>query len=62
MEQLQAFAQSCLCELPRRQMPVDELYAVLRAMKAGDLSADEVIRRLSPSPQWVWTAMEPETQ
>jgi IS1 family transposase len=45
-----------------RQIQVDELYAVLRAMKAGDLSEDEAIRRLSPSPHWVWTAMDPETK
>ena len=62
MEQLQAFAHYFLCEIHVRQLQVDELYAVLRTMKAGDLRADEAIRRLSPSPQWVWTAMDPETK
>ncbi len=45
-----------------RQIQVDELYAVLSAMKDGDLSEDEAIRRLSRSPHWVWTAMDPETK
>ena len=44
-----------------RQRQVDEFYAVLRARKDGDLSEDEVIRRLSRSPRWMWTAMDPET-
>ena len=62
VDQLQAFAHYFLCEIHVRQLQVDELYAVLRAMKAGDLSEDEAIRRLSPSPHWVWTAMDPETK
>jgi len=60
--QLQAFARYYLCEVHVRQIQVDELYAVLSAMKAGDLSEDEAIRRLSRSPQWLWTAMDPETK
>jgi hypothetical protein len=62
VDQLQAFAHYFLCELHVRQIPVDELYAVLRAMKAGGLSEDEAIRRLSPSPHEVWTARDPETK
>jgi hypothetical protein len=62
VDQLQAFAHYFLCEIHVRQLQVDELYAVLKAMKAGDLSEDEAIRRLSPSPHWVWTAMDPETK
>jgi len=61
-DHLQAFARYCLCEVHVRQIQVDELYAVLSAMKAGDLSEDEAIRRLSRSPQWLWTAMDPETK
>src|SRR5262249_20396660 len=62
VDQLQAFAHYFLCEIHVRQLQVDELYAVLSAMKTGDLGEDEVIRRLSPSPHWVWTAMDPETK
>src|SRR5262249_19909818 len=61
-DQLQAFSRYFLCDLHVRQRQLDELYAVLRAVKGGALSEDEAIRRLSRSPQWVWTAMDPETK
>src|SRR5499427_2826655 len=61
-EQLRAFSCYCLCDLHGRQIQLDELYAVLSAVKGGELSEDEAIRRLSRSPQWVWTAMDPETK
>jgi IS1 family transposase len=38
------------------------MYAVLREVKAGELSDDEVIQRLERSPYWVWTAMAPESK
>jgi IS1 family transposase len=62
VDQLQAFAHYFLGAVHVRQLQVDELYAVLSAMKTGDLSEDEAIRRLSQSPHWVWTAMDPETK
>src|SRR5262245_36380120 len=61
-EQLRAFSGYFLCDLLVRQIQLDELYAVLSAVKGGALSEDEAIRRLSRSPQWVWTAMDPETK
>ena len=61
-EQLRAFACYFLCDLHVRQIQLDELYAVLSAVKGGELSEDEAIRRLSRSSQWVWTAMDPETK
>ncbi len=61
-DQLQAFSRYVLCEVHVRQIQVDELYAVLSAVKDGELSEDEAIKRLSRSPQWVWTAMDPETK
>jgi len=61
-DQLQAFSRYFLCDLHVRQIQLDELYAVLSAVKGGELSEDEAIRRLSRSPQWVWTAMDPETK
>jgi hypothetical protein len=39
---------------------LDELYAVLRALKAGEISDDEAMKRLERSPYWVWTAMDPK--
>jgi IS1 family transposase len=35
---------------------------VLRALKAGEIGADEAIQRLERSPSWVWTAMAPESK
>jgi transposase-like protein len=40
------------------QLQLDELYAVLRDLKTGEISEDEAIKRLARSPSWVWTAMD----
>jgi transposase-like protein len=61
-EQLTAFSAYFLCEVHVEQLQLDELYAVLREVKAGELSDDEAIQRLERSPYWVWTAMEPESK
>jgi hypothetical protein len=61
-DQLQAFSRYFLCDVHVRQVQLDELYAVLRAVKDGELSEDEAIQRLDHSPCWVWTAMDPETK
>jgi hypothetical protein len=61
-EQLRAFSASCLCNLHVRQLPLDELYAGLREVKAGALSDAEASKRLERSPYWVWTAMDPESK
>jgi IS1 family transposase len=60
--QLRAFAQYFLCDLHLTQVQLDELYAVLSAVKDGALSEAKAIERLSRSPQWVWTAMDPESK
>src|SRR5919204_6676808 len=56
-EQLRAFASYFLHELHINQVQLDELYAVLSAVKDGEVSAAEAIARLERSPQWVWVAM-----
>jgi IS1 family transposase len=61
-EQLRAFSAYFLCDLHVKQLQLDELYAVLRALKAGEISDDEAIERLERSPCWVWTAMDPESK
>jgi IS1 family transposase len=61
-EQLRAFSAYFLCDLHLEQLQLDELYAVLRAVKDGDLSEDEAIKRLERSPYWVWTAMDPTSK
>src|SRR5437870_2967704 len=40
-EHLRAFSASFLCDLHLEQLQLDELYAVLRARKAGEISDDE---------------------
>jgi IS1 family transposase len=61
-EQLRAFAASFLCDLHLEQLQLDELYAVLREFKAGEISDAEAITRLERSPSWVWTVMDPQSK
>ena len=61
-EHLQAFSCSFLCDVHVRQVQLDELYAVLRAVQDGALSQDEAIQRLERSSQWVWAAIDPESK
>jgi IS1 family transposase len=61
-EQLRAFSAYFLCALHLEQLQLDELYAVLRDLKAGEISADEALQRLERSPYWVWTAMDPRSK
>jgi IS1 family transposase len=61
-EQLKAFSAYFLHELHVNQVQLDELYAVLSALRAGDMSEAEAIEYLSRSPHWVWTAIDPETK
>src|SRR5262249_11087055 len=60
VEQLHAFSAYFLHALHLNQVQLDELYAVLSAVRDGDVSASEAIERLSRAPQWVWVAMDPE--
>ena len=61
-DQLKAFSCYFLCDVHVKQLQLDELYAVLREIKNGDLSDDDAIKRLERSPYWVWTAMDPESK
>jgi IS1 family transposase len=61
-EQLRAFSAYFLCDLHLEQLQLDELYAVLRALKGGEISEDEAIKRLERSPYWVWTVMDPKSK
>jgi IS1 family transposase len=59
---LRAFARYFLCDVHVEQLQLDELYAVLRDLKAGEISDNEAIERLDRSPYWVWTAMDPTSK
>jgi IS1 family transposase len=61
-EQLRAFSQHFLHDVRVRQVQLDELFALLSAVKEGKVSEAEAIERLERSPQWVWVAMDPESK
>jgi IS1 family transposase len=61
-DQLRAFSRYFLHDLHLRQVQLDELYAVLSALKDGKVNEAEAIECLSRSPQWVWVAMDPESK
>src|SRR5689334_4836773 len=61
-EHLRAFSAYFLCDLHLEQLQLDELYAVLRDLQAGEISDAEAIKRLERSPYWVWTAMDPRSK
>jgi IS1 family transposase len=61
-DQLQAFSAYFLCDLHVRQLQLDELYAVLRGVKDGEISEDNAIKRLERSRHWVWTVIDPESK
>jgi IS1 family transposase len=54
-----AFSQYFLHDLRVTQVQLDELFALLSAVKVGEVSETEAIQRLSHSPQWVWAAIDP---
>ena len=61
-DQLRAFSHYFLHDLQLRQVQLDELYAVLNALREGKVGEDEAIECLSRSPHWVWVAMAPESK
>ncbi len=61
-EPLRAFSASFLCDLHVEQLQLDELYAGLRGLKAGEISHDEAIRRLERSQYWGWTVIDPTSK
>jgi IS1 family transposase/transposase-like protein len=58
-EQLEAFTSYSLCDVHVQQLQLDELYAVLRACKTGQISEGDALKRLEPGHPWVWTALDP---
>lgn len=56
---LEAFSHYCLRDIEVEQVQIDELCALLSAVKDGEVAEAEVIKRLSRSPHWVWVAMDP---
>jgi len=61
-EQLQAFSAFFLCDIHVRQLQLDELYAMLRSVRDGEISEEQAIKRFERSRHWVWTAIDPESK
>src|SRR5262244_1076108 len=61
-DQLRAFARHVLHDVRVRQVQLDELFALLSAVKDGEVSGAEAIARLERTPQWVWVALDPESK
>src|SRR5207237_8395301 len=61
-EQLRAFSRHVLHHVRVGQVQLDELFALLSAVRDGEVSAADAIVRLERSPQWVWVAMDPESK
>jgi IS1 family transposase len=61
-EHATAFSQYFLHDGRVNQVQLDELFALLSAVKAGEVTESEALTRLSRSPHWVWTAMDPVTK
>jgi IS1 family transposase len=57
-----AFSRYFLHDVRVTQVQLDELFALLSAVKAGEVSDTEAIQRLSRSPHWVWGALDPVTK
>ena len=58
-DHLEAFSRHFLHDLDVEQVQMDELFALLSAVKDGEVSEQQAVKRLSRSPQWVWVAMDP---
>jgi hypothetical protein len=57
-----AFSQYFLHDIHVSQVQLDELFALLSAVKDGQMSEAKAIKRLSRSPHWVWVALDPVTK
>src|SRR5205807_8928906 len=61
-EHAAAFAQYVLHDVHVTQVQLDALFALLSAVKTGEVSEAEALTRLSRSPHWVWAAIDPVTK
>jgi len=61
-EHAAAFSRYFLYDVRVTQVQLDELFALLSAVKDGEVSEAEAVQRLSRSPHWVWTAIDPESK
>jgi IS1 family transposase len=57
-----AFSRHFLHDVHATQVQLDELFALLSTVKAGEVSETEAMQRLSRAPNWVWGAIDPVTK
>jgi IS1 family transposase/transposase-like protein len=57
-----AFSRYFLHDVRALQVQLDELFAVLSEVKAGQVSDVEAIQHLSRLPHWIWGAIDPVTK
>jgi hypothetical protein len=64
-EHLEAFSRYFLHDMHLDQLDqvqLDELFALLSAVKDGEITETEAVKQLSRSPHWVWMALDPVTK
>ena len=61
-DHLKVFSQYFLHDVRVTQVQLDELYALLSAVKDGEVSEAEALHRLARAPHWVWAAIDPVTK
>src|SRR5262252_7646462 len=61
-EHLQALSRHFLHAMHGNQVQLDELFALLSAVKDGEVNEAEAITRLERTPQWVGVALDPESK
>jgi IS1 family transposase len=59
---LQAFSRHFLHDVHVDQVQLDELFALLSAVRDGEATKTQAIKCLSRSPHWVWVAMDPDSK
>ena len=61
-DQAAAFTRYFLHDVQSTQVQLDELFAVLSTGTGGEGSEGKAPTRVSPSPHWVWVALDPVTK
>jgi IS1 family transposase len=61
-DHLETFCRYFLRDVNVEQVQMDEVFALLSAVKDGEVTEAEAIQRLSRSLHWVWVAIEPASK
>jgi IS1 family transposase len=61
-DHLEAFSRFLLHDVQVSQVQLDELFAVLSAVKTRQMTEAEAIERLERSAHWVWAAIDPQSK